>query len=85
MLPAGLVLAGGGSRLRGMLELAERLFALPARLAAPRGLAGMPEEISQPEYATAVGLLMYGARARRSASQRPDTLVAKIKSMFVGQ
>ena len=85
VLPAGLVLAGGGSRLRGLLELAERLFALPVRLAAPRGLAGMPEEISQPEYATAVGLLMYGARARRSASQRPDTLVAKIKSMFAGQ
>ena len=85
VLPAGLVLAGGGSRLRGLLELAERLFALPVRLAAPRGLAGMPEEVSQPEYATAVGLLMYGARARRSASQRPDTLVAKIKSMFAGQ
>ena len=85
VLPVGLVLAGGGSRLRGLLELAERLFALPVRLAAPRGLAGMPEEVSQPEYATAVGLLMYGARARRSASQRPDTLVAKIKSMFAGQ
>jgi len=85
VIPAGFVLAGGGSRLRGLVELAERMFALPVRMAAPRGLVGMPEEISQPEYATAVGLLMYGARARRHASQRPDTLVAKIKSMFAGQ
>jgi cell division protein FtsA len=79
------VLAGGGSRLRGLVELAERMLALPVRLAAPRGLAGMPEEISQPEYATAVGLLVYGARARRQAAQRSGTLAAKIKSMFAGQ
>ena len=85
LIPAGLVLAGGGSRLRGLVELAERMFALPARLATPRGLAGMPEEISQPEYATAVGLLMYGGRARRQAAQRPGTLTARIKSMFAGQ
>jgi cell division protein FtsA len=85
LIPAGLVLAGGGSRLRGLVELAERMLALPVRLAAPRGLAGMPEEISQPEYATAVGLLVYGARARRQAAQRSGTLAAKIKSMFAGQ
>ncbi len=85
LIPVGLVLAGGGSRLCGLVDLAERIFALPVRVAAPRGLVGMPEEISQPEYATAVGLLMYGARARQQAAQHPDTLVAKIKSMFAGQ
>jgi hypothetical protein len=45
----------------------------------------MPEELSQPEYATVVGLLLYGAHARRMAAQRPGTLVAKLKSMFAGQ
>ncbi len=84
VIPAGLVLAGGGSRLRGLVELAERIFSLPVRVAVPRSLTGMPEELSQPEYATAVGLLMYGARARRQATQRPGTFVAKIKSMFAG-
>jgi len=84
LIPAGLALAGGSSRLRCLVELAERLFALPVRLAAPRGPVGMPEEISQPEYATAVGLLMYGARAHRQAAQRPATLMAKFKSMFAG-
>jgi hypothetical protein len=44
----------------------------------------MPEELSQPEYATVVGLLLYGARARRQAPQRPANFVAKIKSMFAG-
>jgi len=84
-IPAGLVLAGGGARLRGLAELAERMFSLPVRCAAPRGLEDMPEELSQPEYATVVGLLLYGAHARRVAAQRPATLVAKLKSMFAGQ
>lgn len=85
LIPAGLVLAGGGSRLTGLVELAERTFLLPVRIATPRGLEAMPEELSQPEYATVVGLLLYGARARRTAAQRPATLVGKLKSMFAGQ
>jgi cell division protein FtsA len=80
-----LVLSGGGAHLRGLVELAEHEFTLPVRIAAPRGLEGLPEELSQPEYATAVGLLLYGAHARRNAVQRPVTLVAKLKSMFAGQ
>ena len=84
VIPAGVVLAGGGARLAGMVELAERVFALPVRIAVPRGPIGMPEELSQPEYATSVGLLVYGARARRQATLRPGTFVARLKSMFAG-
>ncbi len=84
-IPAGLVLAGGGANLSGLVELAEHLFSLPVRIAAPRGPEGMPESLSRPEYATAIGLLLYGAHARRTAAQRPATFVAKLKSMFAGQ
>jgi cell division protein FtsA len=82
-MPAGLVLAGGGARLRGLVELAERTFHMPVRIAEPRGLADMPDAVAQPEYATAAGLVLYGARARRSA-QRPGNFVAKLKAMFAG-
>lgn len=84
VIPAGLILAGGAARLRGLLELAERLFALPVRLAEPRGLGELPEEVSRPEYATVVGLLLYGARARRAAARRSGNFVAKLKAMFAG-
>ncbi len=83
-IPAGLILSGGGANLQGLTELAERTFNLPVRLAVPRGLEGMPAELSQPEYATVVGLLLYAARAQRQAPTRPANLVAKIKSMFAG-
>jgi cell division protein FtsA len=83
-IPAGIVFAGGGSHLRGLPELAERIFNLPVRVATPRGLAGMSDEVSQPEYATAVGLVLYGARTRRLAGARPTGWVGKLKSMFAG-
>jgi cell division protein FtsA len=83
-IPAGLVFTGGGAKLHGLCELAEKFFNLPVRVAVPRGLEGMNDEVSQPEYATAVGLVLYGARTRRSTGARPNGWVGKLKSMFAG-
>jgi cell division protein FtsA len=84
-IPAGLILTGGGARLRGLVELAEKVFNLPVRVAVPRGLGGMNEEVSQPEYSTAVGLVLYGARTRRLAGARPSGWTGKLKALFAGQ
>lgn len=84
-VPAGLIFTGGGAHLRGLVELAEKFFNLPVRVAAPRGLAGMNEEVSQPEYSTAVGLVLYGARTRRLAGARPAGWTGKLKALFAGQ
>jgi len=84
-IPAGLILTGGGAYLRGLVELAERFFNLPVRVAVPRGLAGMSEEVSQPEYSTAVGIVLYGARTRRIAGARPNGWTGKLKALFAGQ
>ena len=83
-IPAGIVLTGGGARLRGLIELAEKIFSLPVRLAAPRGLGEITEGVSQPEYSAAVGLVLYGARARRHAAQRSSGWTEKLKSLFAG-
>jgi cell division protein FtsA len=83
-IPAGYVLAGGGARLNGLVEMMEYAFHLPVRVAQPRGLVDMPEQVQQPEYATVVGLVLYGARARRTQAQRSTNFVAKLKAMFAG-
>jgi cell division protein FtsA len=83
-IPAGFILAGGGARLNGLVDLAEQSFHLPVRIAEPKGLADLPEQVAQPEYATVVGLVMYGAKTRRNASQRSGNLVSKLKAMFAG-
>jgi cell division protein FtsA len=83
-IPAGIVMTGGGSLLRGLPELAEKIFNLPVRVAVPRGLGEMSEQVSRPEYSTAVGLILYGARTRRLAGARPTGWVGKLKGMFAG-
>jgi cell division protein FtsA len=83
-IPAGFVLCGGGARLHGFDELIEQSLHLPVRVAQPKGLADLPELVAQPEYATVIGLVMYGAKARRTTPQRAGNLVSKLKAMFAG-
>ncbi len=83
-IPAGFVLAGGGARLNGLIELMEESFHVPVRMAEPKGILDLPEQVAQPEYATVIGLVLYGAKARRMATAKSGTFVSKLKSMFAG-
>jgi cell division protein FtsA len=83
-IPAGFVFAGGGARLHGLVDLAEQTYHLPVRIGEPKGIHDLPEQVAQPEYATAVGLVLYAAKARRTVPQRSGNLVSKLKAMFAG-
>jgi len=56
------VLTGGGAQLPGSVELAQEVFGTAARVGLPTRLGGLVEEYRRPEIASAVGLVMYGAR-----------------------
>lgn len=60
MVPAGIVLTGGGSKIQHGVALAESIFAMPVRLGVPAYVTGLTEVIANPIYATGVGLLLYG-------------------------
>ena len=57
MLTSGIVLTGGASLLTGMVDLAEDVFNLPARIGVPQDVFGVSERIRNPRFATAMGLL----------------------------
>ncbi|HEX9804616.1 MAG TPA: cell division protein FtsA, partial [Candidatus Dojkabacteria bacterium] len=59
-LPAGVVLTGGGALLPGITKIAKKSFGVPARIGYPRGLGGLVDEISNPIYSVAQGLILYG-------------------------
>lgn len=61
-LIAGIVITGGGSMLDGIIELAEEFLDMPVRRGMPMGIQGLTDELLHPEYATAVGLTLFGAR-----------------------
>jgi cell division protein FtsA len=62
LLPAGIVLTGGVAQLTGFSELSHDRLLWPVRTGKPNGLAGSVMDLSSPEYATAVGLLLWGLR-----------------------
>jgi cell division protein FtsA len=68
LLPAGLVLSGGGAQLSGARELCEHITGLPTRIGAPSDIAGLSETVRTPAYSTGVGLVLYGARHAQLAA-----------------
>ncbi|MEX0822448.1 MAG: cell division protein FtsA [Rhodothermales bacterium] len=62
-LAAGVVLTGGGSLIPGTSELSAEVLGMETRVGTPMGLAGgMVQEVSDPKFSTAVGLVLYGLR-----------------------
>jgi cell division protein FtsA len=60
LIPAGVVLTGGSSKVRGLVELAEEVFHMPVRIGIPQSITGLGEVINNPVYSTSVGLLLFG-------------------------
>jgi cell division protein FtsA len=83
-LGAGCVLTGGGARMAGLLEVAESLLRVPARMGFPVPLSRMPEELIQPEFSTAIGMLLYTHRTSVLRAAEDQGLRAKLRAIFAG-
>jgi cell division protein FtsA len=60
-LGAGVVLTGGFTNFYNVREIASQFFdGLPVRVGKPKAINGLVENLQAPEYATVVGLLLYG-------------------------
>jgi cell division protein FtsA len=59
---AGVVLTGGFSQMEGIRDLAVATFgSIPVRLAKPKEMDGLFDNLRSPEYSSAIGLIMYAA------------------------
>ncbi len=83
-LGAGCILTGGGARLAGLLDVAESLLRVPARVGYPTPLSRMPETLIQPEFSTAIGMLLYTHRTGVLRAAEDHSLRAKLRAIFAG-
>ncbi len=60
MLPAGIILTGGGAKLPGMIDLAKKQLRLPATLGSPIGITSVVDYSGDPAFSTAIGLALWG-------------------------
>lgn len=66
VIAAGIVLTGGSSKMEGVIDLAEEIFHMPVRLGVPQYVSGLSDVVSNPIYATGVGLLLFGEQHRQA-------------------
>ncbi|MEP1593249.1 MAG: cell division FtsA domain-containing protein [Halieaceae bacterium] len=81
MVPAGIVLTGGTSKMEGVMELAEEIFHMPVRVGYPQSVQGLTDIVRNPIYATGVGLLQYGLQHADDIGSGPRS-VASGESWF---
>ena len=60
MPPAGVVFTGGGANLPQWEDLAREEIPGPVRIANPKDILGLPEDLKSPTYSTSVGILLWG-------------------------
>lgn len=90
MIASGIVITGGSAMMRGMVELGEEIFHMPVRLGMPRYVGGLSEVVSNPRYATGVGLVLMGKQQleRHLTGQMESSsfgrILERMKSWFAG-
>ncbi len=90
MIASGIVITGGSAMMRGMVELGEEIFHMPVRLGMPRYVGGLSEVVSNPRYATGVGLVLMGKQQLERhlngqlESNSFTRVLEKMKSWFQG-
>jgi len=82
MLPAGVILTGGGAKLSGIMDAAKSSLRLPVSLGTPIGVTSVIDRVNDPSMSTAMGLVLWGHHIRgASGGGKFGNLFGKIGDM----
>jgi len=84
IIPSGLVITGGGALTAGSLNVGKKVIGLPMRLGVPTHVTGLVDEIIDPQYATTVGLILYGRKNIMSSESRSKNFNKIFKDFSIG-
>lgn len=79
LLPAGVVLTGGGAKLPKIVDFAKKEFKLPCRLGKPQGFSPPIEDLS---FSTVCGLVLEGNDFQKEKTTFPKGIKEKFKKIF---
>ena len=89
LVPGGLVLTGGSSNLAGIDALGREVLKMPVRVGVPLNVYGISDQLKDPAYATAVGLLLWGMKPESNVKAKPTlfgngmvNLMSRIRGLF---
>src|SRR3989344_1070047 len=70
LLPAGIVIVGGGANFPGIEEVVKNYLKLPARAGVSHDLLGEKDKIKNPAWSTAVGIAIHGLEGSKNSFMR---------------
>jgi cell division protein FtsA len=84
LLPAGVIITGGGANIKNLEPLAKDVFRLPVEIAKPSGLGGMTNKVYDPAFSTAIGLMLYSYEegTKTGGSRELSSSIDQIKKIF---
>jgi len=88
-LPAGVILTGGGAKMRGLIDIAKRKLRLPAGLGYPLNISSVTDKVNDLAFTTAIGLVQWGVLAQNSMRKvsfgrlfSPSKVIKWFKKLF---
>jgi cell division protein FtsA len=82
LLRGGMVLTGGACNLPGITELGAEVTRLPVRVGMPPAMYGVSEKLSDPAFATSLGLVMWKAKSRMETPASPGAAPSESGGLF---
>lgn len=91
-LPGGVVITGGGAKIKGIVEFAKQKLKLPAQLGFPQELEGLIDQVDDPSFATVIGLIVSALSDEQKISRsgvrfdipQMDETIGKLKKWIKG-
>ncbi|WP_027389962.1 cell division protein FtsA [Chrysiogenes arsenatis] len=93
LIASGIVITGGACKMEGSQKAASKVFGTEVRIGSPTNFGGLVDVVSDLEYATAVGLVLYAwsenssfyaeNTSKREEPSRPgQSVTGKLKKLF---
>ena len=79
LLPAGVILLGGGAKVPGLVDLAKKELKLPVQVGFPLELEGIIDEVEDPSFATAIGLILWSVDNQIKSKKQGTPLTGRIR------
>lgn len=77
-LPSGVVLTGGGAKLKNITEYTKEALGLAVRVGSASGFGGVAEHLDEPQFAAAAGLMLLDAEGSRRQGNPQSGIKAKM-------
>ena len=86
----GVVITGGGSQLKNIIDLSQEIFNMPVKIGIPDTINGKADIINNPRYATGIGIIKYVIENKKVLEEQFEvnnnssinTFISKIKNVF---